>query len=75
MIAQQDGAGSLKTLVLQRMDTTRFFNSKEELVLYVNDILTRSDQGGTLQSITITRLEKSVDCYATAATMSFLEGS
>jgi hypothetical protein len=75
MIAQQDGAGSLKTLVLQRMDTTRFFNSKEELVLYVNDILTRSDQGGTLQSITITRLERLGAHYVTAATMCFLEGS
>jgi hypothetical protein len=75
MTAQQDGVESTKTLGLQRMDTTRFFNSKEELVLYVNDILTRSDQGGILQSITVTRLEKFVDCYATAATMSFLDGS
>jgi hypothetical protein len=75
MTAQRDGVGSTKTMGLQKMDTTRFFKSKEELVLYVNDILTRSDQGGTLQSITITRLERSVDCYVTAATMSFLAGS
>jgi hypothetical protein len=75
MIAQQDGVEYIKTSDLQRMDTTRFFNSKEELVLYVNDILTRSNHGETLQSITITRLERLGACYATAATMSFSEES
>jgi len=75
MIVQQDGVESTKTMGLQKMDTTRFFKSKEELVLYVSDILTRSGREGTLQSIMITRQEPFVDCYATAATMSFLDGS
>jgi hypothetical protein len=75
MTAQRDGVESIKTLDLQRMDTTRFFKSKEELVLYVSDILTRSGREGTLQSITIMRQEPFVDCYATAATMCFSEES
>jgi hypothetical protein len=75
MIAQRDGVESIKTLALQRMDTTRFFKSKEELVLYVSDILTRSGREGTLQSITIMRQEPFVDCYATAATMCFSDES
>jgi len=75
MTAQRDGVESIKTSALQRMDTTRFFKSKEELVLYVSDILTRSGREGTLQSITITRQEPFVDCYATAATMCFSDES
>lgn len=71
MTVLHDGVESIKTLDLQRMDTTRFFRSKEDVVRYVNDILTRSGQEGTLQSITITRLERSEDSFATAATMSF----
>lgn len=71
MTAQRDGERSLKTSDLQRMDTTQFFNSKEELARYVNAILTRSGPEEILQSITITRLERSVACYATAATIYF----
>jgi hypothetical protein len=74
MIALQDGAGSTKTLDLQKISTTRFFKSKEELALYVSDILTRSDPEEILQSITITRLERLEACYATAVTMYFSEG-
>lgn len=75
MIVQQDGAGSIKTSVLQKMGTTRFFKSKGELVLYVNDILTRSSREETLQSITITRLEKLEEHYAIAVTIYFSEES
>jgi DNA-binding phage protein len=69
MIVQQDGVGSIKNMGLQKMDTTRFFKSKEELALYVNDTLTRSDPEEILQSITIMRLEKSEVCYAIGVTM------
>lgn len=75
MIVQRDGEESIKTSDLAKMHTTQFFNSKEVLARYVNDILTRSDPEEILQSITITRLERSVACYATAVTMYYLEGS
>ena len=65
MTAQRDGERSLKTSDLQRMDTTQFFNSKEELARYVNAILTRSGPEEILQSITITVPEKSEGYYVT----------
>lgn len=49
----------------------RFFNSKMDVALYVNDILTRSNQEEILQSITITRLEKLEGCYAIGVTTYF----
>ena len=75
MIAQQDGVGSIKNMGLQKMDTTRFFKSKEELALYVNDTLTRSDPEEILQSIMITRLERLGERYAIGVTMYCSVGS
>lgn len=57
------------------MVTTRFWKNKEDAVQYVEGILTRSDQDVILQSITITKLEKLEDSYATVVIMSLSEGS
>lgn len=61
-------------MVSQNLNIKQFFSSKEAVVLYVNGLLKESNQGGILQSITITLPEKSEDYYVTDATMFFSEG-
>lgn len=49
----------------QEMRTIQYFLSKTDVVLYVSDLLKRLNPGETLQSITITPLEKLGGFYVT----------
>ncbi len=49
----------------QEMRTIQYFLSKTDVVQYVSDLLKRLNHGETLQSITITPLEKLGGFYVT----------
>jgi hypothetical protein len=65
MIHPQDGNKSLRSSALLEMRTTIFFQSKEDVVQSVTDLLTKLDPNEILQSITITVPEKSEGYYVT----------
>lgn len=65
MIHPQDGNKSSRSSDLPEIRTSTYLESKEDVALFVTELLTKLRPGETLQSITITKLGGSEGYYVT----------